>query len=57
MFSGGESSSSAAVEGDSGEGATKYVVVKEAKVPWDPLSSPDWDKEQHSKDALLRIKR
>ena len=55
----GQSSVSAA-DGESsggGEELEKYVLVKEVKVPWDPLSSPDWDKEQHSKDSLLRIKR
>ena len=24
---------------------------------WNPFSSPDWDKETHTKDALFRIKR
>ena len=41
------------------ESGAKFVAaVKELKkAPWDPLNSPDWDKEQHSKEALLRIKR
>ena len=25
--------------------------------PWDPMTSQDWDKESHSKEALMRIKR
>jgi len=36
-------------------GVVKVVTVTEPK--WDPLSSPDWDKEVHSKEALVRIKR
>lgn len=41
------------------ESGAKFIdAVKELKkAPWDPLNSPDWDKEQHSKEALLRIKR
>ena len=27
------------------------------KVVWDPFTSSDWDKERHSKEALVRIKR
>lgn len=42
-----------------GSAADKIIsMVKEVKkAPWDPLNSPDWDKESHSKEALLRIKR
>ena len=36
-------------------GVTKVVVVTEPR--WDPLTSPDWDKEVHTKGALVRIKR
>ena len=36
-------------------GVTKVVVVTEPR--WDPLTSPDWDKEVHTKEALVRIKR
>lgn len=43
---GGKNSSSAAA-----------AIHEIKKAPWDPLNSPDWDKETHSKDALLRIKR
>ncbi len=25
--------------------------------PWDPLGSADWDRETHTKGALMRIKR
>ena len=47
----GEASASAS------PGLGKVVLVKAPSVPWDPLSSPDWDRESHSKEALLRIKR
>lgn len=54
----GQSSAGAGEEGSSNlEEAVKLAVLKEVKPPWDPLSSPDWDNEQHTKDALLRIKR
>lgn len=33
-----------------GEGSLKNVK-------WDPFSSPDWDNEKHTKEALVRIKR
>ena len=36
-------------------GVAKVVVVTEPR--WDPLTSPDWDKEVHTKEALVRIKR
>ena len=36
-------------------GVTKVVVVTEPR--WDPLTSSDWDKEVHTKEALVRIKR
>ena len=36
-------------------GVAKVVVVTEPR--WDPLASPDWDKEVHTKEALVRIKR
>ena len=35
----------------------KVVLVKKVAPAWDPQCSPDWDKESHSKEALLRIKR
>ncbi len=39
-------------------GASKEVVVqKKVDLSWDPLICPDWDKETHTKEALLRIKR
>lgn len=45
--------------GTTGSAFSKVVVVKNVPPapPWDPLSSPDWDKESHTKEALLRIKR
>ena len=36
-------------------GVAKVVVVTEPR--WDPLTSPDWDKEGHTKEALVGIKR
>lgn len=36
-----------------GEGTV--VVLKGVK--WDPFSSPDWDNEKHTREALVRIKR
>ena len=41
---------SSEVEGG-GKGAKRLMVL------WDPLVSPDWDRESHTKEALLRIKR
>ena len=42
----------------SANGSSIMQKIKAVIAPaWDPLSSPDWDKESHSKDALLRIKR
>lgn len=51
--------------GSGGSGGTTTNASSKVKVvkkippapPWDPLSSPDWDKESHTKEALLRIKR
>ena len=39
--------------GAAGEGTV--VVLKSVK--WDPFSSPDWDNEKHTREALVRIKR
>ena len=36
------------------EGPT-VVILKSVK--WDPFSSPDWDNEKHTREALVRIKR
>lgn len=51
---GGEASSDGGqpvpVAGGSGAEAINRVV-------WDPFTSSDWDKERHSKEALVRIKR
>lgn len=45
-------------KGAASDGGAGVIVFHETKKPpWDPLNSPDWDKESHSKDALLRIKR
>lgn len=40
-----------------GASTSKVFVVQKVSPIWDPLCSPDWDKESHSKEALLRIKR
>ena len=37
--------------------ASASKIIVQVPLIWDPLSSPDWDKESHSKDALVRIKR
>jgi hypothetical protein len=37
------------------KGATN-VVVTLSKVPWDPTTSTAWDKEKHSRDAIVRVK-
>lgn len=36
--------------------AVKVTLVT-ADVLWDPLTSADWDRERHTKEALVRIKR
>lgn len=47
---------------DDGEDATDVPEASgvganaSAGVPWDPLKSPDWDKETHTRDAIVRIK-
>ena len=33
------------------------TVVMLKSVKWDPFSSPDWDNEKHTREALVRIKR
>lgn len=33
------------------------LVIKLKQQVWDPFSSPDWDKETHTKEAVIRIKR
>ena len=43
-------------KGPEGAAGGKVVVVVN-KAPWDPMTSQDWDKESHSKEALMRIKR
>lgn len=57
MASSSSSTTGTAVDGQpvpvAGEGAV--VVLKSVK--WDPFSSPDWDNEKHTKEALVRIKR
>ena len=35
----------------------KVKVLSVEERVWDPLSSPDWDREKHSKEAIMRIKR
>lgn len=32
------------------------LVMTSPKVSWDPMTSPDWDKEKPSADAIVRIK-
>ena len=40
------------------EAGGKKVLVRLVGEPkWDPFTSPDWDQETHSKDAVVRIKR
>ena len=39
----------------SAKGATN-VVVTLSKLPWDPMTSTDWDKEKHTRDAIIRVK-
>ena len=38
-----------------GQKKATFVIMREPV--WDPLSSPDWDKEKHRKEAIVRIKR
>ena len=54
---GGGGSISADDGGPGASGGAKVVVVKQVALPWDPLSSTDWNGESHTKEALLRIKR
>ena len=42
--------------GAAGGVKTKAPELRKAS-PWDPMTSQDWDKESHSKEALMRIKR
>lgn len=40
------------------EATTSLVSIETVPdVPWDPGRSADWDKEKHSREALIRIKR
>lgn len=40
------------------EAGGKKLLVKLVGEPlWDPFAPSDWDKEKHSKDAVVRIKR
>lgn len=57
--SGGGPGPSSSSGGITGSASGTKVVVKNIPPapPWNPLSSPDWDKESHTKEALLRIKR
>lgn len=48
-------SSAEGSEGAAGGSKGKVVVI--IKAPWDPMNSQDWDKESHTKEALMRIKR
>lgn len=59
LAEGGEATASggAIVAGSSSGQVGKALLVQKVAPPWDPLCSPDWDKESHSKEALLRIKR
>ena len=53
----GDSSSGTSVDGQSAAVAGAGTVVVLKSVKWDPFSSPDWDNEKHTKEALVRIKR
>ena len=53
-------SSSAGGGGDTSDGVQSAagggtVVINSVK--WNPFTSPDWDNERHSREALVRIKR
>ena len=43
---------------DEDEGASPTTSAKGAVValPWDPITSTDWDKEKHTRDAIVRVK-
>lgn len=39
-----------------GSQAAVKVVLTSPRIPWDPMTSTDWDKEKHTRDAIIRIK-
>lgn len=41
----------------SSNGPPSKLIVVTSEMVWDPLSSPDWDKESHTREAIVRIKR
>ena len=52
------SSSSSSGNAASSEAGVKKLLVRMVGEPtWDPFASPDWDKETHTKEAVVRIKR
>ena len=51
------SSTGTSVDGQSSAVGGEGTVVVLKSVKWDPFSSPDWDNEKHTKEALVRIKR
>lgn len=58
LMVGSNSSEGTGGGGSASSSSDKLVVIqKKTAPPWDPLSSPDWDRESHTKEALLRIKR
>lgn len=57
MMEGEEDDGAAAAAGSSGAGSLAGLKKVKVAPPWDPLRSPDWDQETHSKEALFRIKR
>ena len=57
LMASSSSSTGTAVDSQSVAIAGEGTVVVLNGVKWDPFSSPDWDNEKHTKEALVRIKR
>ena len=51
------SSTGTAVDGQSLPAVAVGGTLVLNSVKWDPFSSPDWDNEKHTREALVRIKR
>ena len=33
------------------------IMKAASQIPWDPMTSSDWDNEKHTPEAIIRIKR
>ena len=44
-------------QGSSSAGGAEVSQKASKSNPWDPLKSPDWDEQEYTATALIRIKR